>query len=105
MSVSSINILYLLPAAGDPFFLFILHVLKPKRACIIRLKSYLKRMPKGQKFLHQIKEQHAVLLAVGMEGQQEQDGGSIVLENMQMGCVAGASFPGVKEMENAAFDF
>ena len=36
----------------------------------------------------------------------EQDGGSIVLEDMQMGCVAGASFPGGgKKTKNAAFDF
>ena len=55
------------------------------------LKSYLKRMSKGWEFLCQIKERHT-MLAASMEKQQEQDGRSIVLEDMQMGCVTGASF-------------
>lgn len=88
--------------------LFPVHSTRSKaKASLYRkaLKSYLKRTSEGREFLRQIKERRAVLLAAGMEGQQEQDGGSIVLENMQTGCVAGASFPGIKEMENAAFDF
>jgi hypothetical protein len=44
------------------------------------------------------------MLAASMEKQQEHDSGSIVLEDTEMGCVA--SFPrGVKETENAAFNF
>jgi hypothetical protein len=71
------------------------------------LKSHLKRTSEGQEFLRQIKER-CTMLAESMEKQQEQDGGSIVSEDMQMGCLARASFPGgVKETdsENAAFDF